>query len=112
MTKFTGQPYVSAAGSQLLGDLRLGEPPAVAGTAPVTMLARVPSEECGCPEEIWRINGLDLLFHFEEDGTSEAFIFAGDWERETALEARSLDDLRAKAFQWFADLMDVEEKEE
>jgi len=107
MVDFIGQHFVSTDGAEVLGDLRVGAAPEVTGSAPIAMLARVPSDECGCPEEVWRLNGIDLLFHFEEDGSSEAFLFAGDWELETTLQARSLDDLRAKAFQWFADVMDT-----
>ncbi|WP_157960089.1 hypothetical protein [Albibacillus kandeliae] len=107
MVAFTRVPFVSGAGAEALAELRVGHVPAPTGDAPITLLARVPSDECGCPEELWRIEGFDLLFHFEADGRSEVFIFAGDWEQETTLEARSLDDLRAKAFQWFADIMDT-----
>ena len=107
MKTFAGQPYVSTEGAEEMNCIRVaGYLKPTDGKAPVELLARVPSDECGCPEELWRIDGLLLLFHFEADGTSEAFIFAGDFETETALNAVSLDDLRAKAFQWFADLMD------
>ncbi|MHA3913884.1 hypothetical protein [Halovulum sp. GXIMD14793] len=98
--------FVSLQGAETLGHLRVADKPKAFGSAPIKMLARVPSQECGCPEEIWQIDGMELLFHFEADGTSEAFLFAGDWEEETTLNARSLDDLRAKAFQWLADLFD------
>lgn len=102
-------PFVGPKGAETLAELRVSAAPKLTGKTPVELLARVPSEECGCPEELWRIDGLDLLFHFEADGTSEAFIFAGEFELQTTLKARSLDDLRAKAFQWFADLMDTPE---
>ncbi len=107
MTAFIGHHYISEEGANVLNEMRVGAELAPKGDTPISILARVPSDECGCPEELWRIDGLDLLFHFEEDGQSEAFIFAGDWEKETTLQARSLDDLRAKAFQWFADIMDT-----
>ncbi|ABF64374.1 hypothetical protein TM1040_1641 [Ruegeria sp. TM1040] len=106
MVEFIGKQYVSDDGAETLADLRVGSTLKPQGTAPISMLARVPSDECGCPEELWRLDGIDLLFHFEEDGQSEALLFAGDWEMETTLQARSLDDLRAKSFQWFADVMD------
>lgn len=105
MTPTTPKPYYS--GDPALQDIRIDPtPPKSDGPAPIRMIARLPSEECGCPEELWQIDGLYLLFHFEEDGSSDAFIFAGDWEAETNLEARSLNDLRSKSFQWFADVMD------
>lgn len=107
MNTFAGQPYVSAEGAEEMNGFRVaGNLKPTGGKAPAELLARVPSDECGCPEELWRVDGLLLLFHFEADGSSEAFIYAGDWETETTLNAVSLDDLRAKAFQWFADLMD------
>lgn len=108
MGDFIGYHFVSTDGAEILRGLRVGPAPEITGRAPIEMLAQVPSDDCGCPEEVWRLNGIDLLFHFEEDGSSEAFLFAGDWELETTLQARSLDDLRAKAFQWFADVMDTE----
>lgn len=112
MTAFIGHHYISEEGANVLNEMRVSAALTPTGTTPIYILARVPSDECGCPEELWRIDGLDLLFHFEEDGQSEAFIFAGDWEMETTLQARSLDDLRAKAFQWFADIMDAADESE
>ena len=112
MTAFIGHHYISDEGANVLNVMRVGSRLSAKGAEPISILARVPSDECGCPEELWRIDGLDLLFHFEEDGQSEAFIFAGDWEMETTLQARSLDDLRAKAFQWFADIMDTADESE
>lgn len=112
MVKFTGQQFCSASGRESLIGLRINViPDETAHAAPIEMLARVPSEECGCPEELWRIDGIELLFHFEDDGDSDAFIFAGDWEVETTMKATTLDDLRAKAFQWFADVMDTPEED-
>lgn len=106
MSVFIGKQYCSKAGREEIASMRVGNAPEVTDCpAPIELLARVPSDECGCPEELWRIEGIDLLFHFEDDGTSDAFIFAGDFELETALQATTLDDLRAKAFQWFADVM-------
>lgn len=108
MPDFIGRHFVSPRGEEELTSIRVNAAPsATGGSAPIEMLARVPSDECGCPEELWLIDGLTLLFHFEEDGSSEAFIQAGDWELETAIEARSLDDLRAKAFQWYSDTIDL-----
>ncbi len=107
MNAFVGKPYVSIEGAAEMNNLRVyGNLQPTGGKAPVELLARIPSDECDCPEELWRVDGLLLLFHFEADGSSEAFIYAGDWETETILNAVSLDDLRAKAFQWSADLVD------
>jgi len=105
----TVRRYVSEAGAEAFNDLRIYASVMPEGNPPIKMLGRLPSEECGCPEELWRIEGIDLLFHFEADGKSEAFVFAGDFEAETTLTARTLNDLRAKAFQWFADIIDMGE---
>lgn len=112
MVEFTGKHFCSQAGHAELKSLRIdGAPEITSGAAPIELLARVPSEECGCPEELWRIDGIELLMHFEDDGSSDLFIFAGGFEAENTVNARSLDDLRAKAFQWFADTMDTPEDE-
>jgi hypothetical protein len=112
MVDFIGKHYCSPQGHEELSSLRINQVPDITtGAAPIELLARVPSEECGCPEELWRINGIDLMLHFEDDGTSDLFIFAGDFELENSVTARSLDDLRAKAFQWFADVMDTPEQD-
>lgn len=105
MVEFIGKHYVSPDGAEALRGLRVSSGVKPTGTAPISLLARVPSDECGCPEELWRIDGIELLFHFEDDGPCDAFIFAGDWDAETSIDADTLDDLRAKAFQWLADMM-------
>lgn len=106
MTAFVGKHFISGEGAAELATLRVGAAPdQTGGEAPVRMMARVPSDECGCPEELWIIDGITLLFHLEEDADSDAFIFTGEFEAETSIKARDLDDLRAKAFQWFADKM-------
>lgn len=97
--------FVSAEGAHILAELRVNSAPLPpVGRAPVQLLACVPSEECGCPEELWRIDGLDCLIHFEADGSSEAFIFAGDWEDERGFQARDMAELRAHLFAWVAEL--------
>lgn len=104
--RFTGKHYYS--GDSDLPLISVGPSPTpTGGEPPIKLIARLPSEECGCPEETWRIDGLILLFHFEDDGSSEAFLYGGDWELETTIEARSLNDLRAKSFQWLADFLDA-----
>lgn len=106
MVEFTGKSFLSERGRSELNMLRIGEAPAATGgRPPIEMLARVPSEECGCPEELWSFDGLLLLFHFEADGTSDAFIFAGEWEKETSFRARNLDELRALSFSWIAETL-------
>lgn len=108
--EFKGPHFLSARGREDLSFYRMSKdiPDITDRTAPIELLARVPSEECGCPEELWRIDGLLILMHFEADGSSELFLDAGDWELETRIDAASLADLRAKAFQWFADVTATE----
>lgn len=92
--------YVSPAGSVELEAIRLdGSPAPTGGAAPIELLARLPSEECGCPEELWRVEGLIVLIHMEEaEGKGEIFVFGGDWESEDVVNARDLPSLRAEMF--------------
>jgi hypothetical protein len=98
--------FVSPQGREELVGLRLGLVPDVTGgSPPVELLACVPSEECGCPEEIWLVNGLTILIHMEaEDGTGEAFIFAGDWEAERSFQCANINGLRSAMFGWLAEM--------
>ena len=99
--------FVSMEGREMLEDLRIGSGvPDVKGSAPVALLACVPSAECGCPEELWRIDGVQALIHFEEDGACEAFLFAGDWEAERTFDCKSMPALRAALFAWVAEIFD------
>lgn len=103
-----GPVYVSTEGAKELAALRVGRvPAATGGAAPIELLARVPSEECGCPEELWRYEGLIVLLHLErEKGTGEFFVWAGDWESEASLPAHSLAHLRAQVFARLADVVE------
>lgn len=95
--------YISQRGFQTLCDIRAGTPPDVTGSPSVELLASLPSEECGCPEEIWVINGYEVLIHFEEDGSSEMVIYTGDNEHEIWFDdCLNMHDLRAKMFRYFA----------
>ena len=97
--------YVSERGREELKGLRIGKAPDVTGTrAPVELLACVPSEECGCPEEIWQIEGIIVLIHMEEaDGIGEGFFFGGDFEYERRFECSNMNGLRAAMFNWLSD---------
>ena len=61
--------------------------------------------ECGCPQEHWHVHGCCFDIHFEEDGTAHAVALGEDWETETDIEAASMDEARAKAFDWLATVM-------
>lgn len=99
------QVYVSSEGAEELATLRVGPAPAETPDtrAPIELLARVPSEECGCPEELWRVDGLIYLIHMElEAGTGEIFGFWGDEYPEWIVQANSIDELRAEMFEHHA----------
>lgn len=98
-------PYFD--GDSFVSTVRVSPPPPIThGPAPILMIARQPSEECGCPEEWWRIDGLEYIIHMERDGTGDILIFAGDWEQEHNVKARGLDHLRALMFSKHADIME------
>jgi hypothetical protein len=93
--------FVSAEGSAELKSLRVGEPPSETETVqtPIALLARLPSDECGCPEEVWRVDGLIYLIHVEADaGVGEIHTYTGDDEFTDVVNAPSLDHLRAEMF--------------
>ena len=104
-------PYCSATGARELAAFRVGQPPEVTtGHAPIELLARLPSEECGCPEELWQVDGLVYLIHMEAAaGTGEVFVFAGDWEAEHSVQAPTIDHLRAEMFARHASAMRLPE---
>lgn len=96
--------FVSAEGLEVLKFIRVGgDLPEAQGKASVRLLASLPSEECGCPEELWSYHGLWLLIHMEDDGTGHIILYGVDNEFETSVPARDINDLRARAFQWVAD---------
>lgn len=77
---------------------------------PIVLIARVPSEECGCPEEHWRIDGFEYVMHLEPDGKGgDLFLFAGDFELEKNVPATTLAGLRTALFAWHAELMTMPE---
>lgn len=95
--------FISSEGAVELKSLRVGgAPDATGGLAPVRLIARCPSEECGCPEELWIVDGVEMLIHIEPDGRGDVLLFLGDEEVERTFECAGLADLRAKAFGWLA----------
>jgi hypothetical protein len=101
-------PYISTDGADELAAFRGGPKPApTKGPAPIELLAQVPSDECGCPEEIWRVDGVLYLIHMEtEASTGEIFAFFGDAEEEHLVKASTLAELRAEMFEIHAQLPD------
>jgi hypothetical protein len=62
------------------------------------------SDECGCPEEMWNISGVDALIHLEPDGTGEIFLDTGGWQDERKVDCNGMCDLRQKAAAWVRSL--------
>lgn len=61
--------------------------------------------DCGCPEEEYRFAGVDLIVHYEPDGTADAFMDWGDdGEAETTVEGMSRFAARHAVFAWAASL--------
>lgn len=62
--------------------------------------------DCGCPQEHFVFNGIDLYVHYEADGTADAFMDGGDWgEAETTVEGFTRFAARLAVFSWAASLM-------
>lgn len=101
--------YVSPRGVSELESIHVGfRAEATGGAAPVELLARVPSDECGCPEELWHVDGLIYLIHLEPDGTGELLAWLGDDELEESFTVSGIDDLRARMFARHAEIVGQE----
>ena len=68
------------------------------------LIAKGVSDECGCPEETWNINGIDVLIHLEPDGRGEICLDAGDWQDDKMVSCCGIDDLRQQTFIWVCGL--------
>lgn len=61
--------------------------------------------DCGCPEEEYLFNGVDLIVHYDPDGTADAHMDWGDdGEAETTVEGLSRFAARHAVFAWAASL--------
>lgn len=61
--------------------------------------------DCGCPEEEYLFNGVDLIVHYDPDGTADAHMDWGDdGEAETTVEGHSRFAARHAVFAWAASL--------
>lgn len=57
--------------------------------------------DCGCPEETYVFKGIDLIVHYEPDGTADAFMDGGDWGQcETSVEGMTRFAARLAVFAW------------
>jgi len=103
----TIQQFCSSRGADELKWLRItGVPKPTTGTAPIVLLFRGPSEECGCPEELWHVEGFLYLIHMEPTaGKGEIFLMAGDTEEQITSQVTTLDELRAEMFKQHAAFM-------
>ena len=68
------------------------------------LIAKGVSDECGCPEETWNINGIDVLIHLEPDGRGEIFLDAGGWQNEKIVDCCGIDHLLQQASAWVRSL--------
>lgn len=76
----------------------------------VELIERRPSDECGCPEEEWRISGMTTIIHLEADGSGHIAYDCGDWQEETFVDApTSIDELRGFAIDYCNDLPSEED---
>lgn len=64
------------------------------------LIAERASEDCGCPEEEWIMRNINVLIHFEPDGSGHIILDAGDWDDEATVRCSSMDDLREQAKAW------------
>lgn len=64
------------------------------------LLEARPSEDCGCPEELWMMGSLEVTIHFEENGEAHIFADAGDWDGDKFVEVASMAELRKQAADW------------
>jgi hypothetical protein len=70
-----------------------------------TRLTVTKSDECGCPEEEWDIDGVFTTIHLDEDGGGGIFISGDGWEDEKLIpNCTSMRDLLAAAIEWISTL--------
>lgn len=61
--------------------------------------------DCGCPEEVYLFDGIDLTIHFEPNGDVDAFMDGGDLgEAERTEEGVTPEEGRRAIFAWAASL--------
>lgn len=66
--------------------------------------AAYPDPDCGCPVEEWLCAGVNLIIHFEDNGTMEAFADTGDWDHNLPLTATTMEAAREETFAWVRSL--------
>lgn len=68
------------------------------------MLEARPSEDCGCPEELWLMANIEVTIHLEADGTGHILLDAGDWEHDWETTHNGMSDLRQQAADFIMNL--------
>lgn len=61
------------------------------------LLEQRPSEDCGCPEELWLMGSIEVTLHMERDGSGHILLDGGDWEHDWETDHNGMADLRQKA---------------
>lgn len=58
--------------------------------------------DCGCPEEVYCMSGVELTVHYEPNGDADAHLDAGPdyYEYETTIEGLARDAARAAVISW------------
>lgn len=64
------------------------------------LLEQRPSEDCGCPEELWMMGNLEVILHLEEDDSGHIIADAGDWEGDLFVDRANMEELRRHAAEW------------
>lgn len=101
--------YISPNGVDDINMLRIGFEAKAVGNPPIELLASLPSDECGCPEEFWRINGVLYMLHFESDGSGELTAFDDEYEpKQIVHKVKDMNQLRVEMFVYHAKLEEMD----
>jgi hypothetical protein len=62
--------------------------------------------DCGCPEEEYLFEGIDLVVHYEPNGDADAHMDGGDWgEATTSIRGLPQDAAREAVFAWASNIV-------
>lgn len=54
--------------------------------------------DCGCPEEDYLFDGLDLQVHYEPNGDADAYLYDGEWDAAFTINRPTVDQGREAVF--------------
>ena len=74
------------------------------GCLKVKLVSSQPSEQCGCPEEDWVMDNVEVTIHLEEDGSGHLLFYGGDWEHDFEVDCSDMTELRQKAADFICSL--------